>query len=292
MEAQLAVGFLLQRRGGKRRRRGAFEWLLVHRVDAEASALELRGQRRSCLRIQHADVVVFQLAGIGIEVGTPSELRALEGLQSTVKLIAGTGCELGGKVPVFGGAESHPGALALYEHADRHALDASGGEARSDLAPQHRRHQVAVEAVDDAARFLRFNKVVIDLTSLLERRLYGTARDLVEHHAAHRDLRLEDLDQVPADRLALAVLIGSEQQLVGLLEGALELGNGRLLRRLDDVKWLERLVDLDAEARPGLSLVPLGDLRGVGGQVADMADTRLDDELRAEKLRQGLRLGR
>ena len=46
----------------------------------------------------------------------------------------------------------------------------------------------------------------------------ASSRDLVEHHAAHRHLRLEHLEQVPGDALALAVFVGGEEKLVGVLE--------------------------------------------------------------------------
>ncbi len=49
------------------------------------------------------------------------------------------------------------------------------------------------------------------------------------------DLGLEHLEQVPGDRLALAVLICGEQDLVGVPEGALELGDGLRLAVVDDV---------------------------------------------------------
>ena len=42
--------------------------------------------------------------------------------------------------------------------------------------------------------------------------------DLVEDHPADRHLGLEHLEQVPRDGLALAVLIGGEQEFVGVLE--------------------------------------------------------------------------
>ena len=66
---------------------------------------------------------------------------------------------------------------------------------------------------------------------LLERALDRVAGDLVEHHPAHRHLRLQHLEQVPGDRLALAVLVGREQELVGVLELLLQLGDLRLLVR-------------------------------------------------------------
>ena len=62
-------------------------------------------------------------------------------------------------------------------------------------------------------------------------------------------------DQVPGDGLALAVLVRGEVELVGVLDQRLELADLLLAVRADDVERLEVVVDVDAEARPGLALV-------------------------------------
>ena len=87
--------------------------------------------------------------------------------------------------------------------------------------------------------------------------------DLVEDHPVDGDvLRLQLVEEVPGDRLALAVLIGGEVELVGVLEQALELGMCAFLSRGHDVVGLEAVLDVDREPAPGLVL----DLRrGVGG---------------------------
>jgi hypothetical protein len=86
------------------------------------------------------------------------------------------------------------------------------------------RDLVAVETVEDAARLLGLDEVVVDLARVgdgLEDRLLG---DLVEDHPVDRDaLRLELVEEVPGDRLALAVLVGGEVELVGVLEQVLSL---------------------------------------------------------------------
>ena len=114
---------------------------------------------------------------------------------------------------------------------------------------------------------------------LVERALDRLLRDLVEDHAPHRHLRLQHLEQVPGDRLALAVFVGREQELVGLLQELLQLADLLLLVRVDDVERLEVVLDVDAEPRPLLLLVLLGDVGGALGEVADVADARLDDEV-------------
>jgi hypothetical protein len=99
----------------------------------------------------------------------------------------------------------------------------------------------------------------------------------VEDHASHRHLRAQLLEQVPRDRLALAVLVRGQQQLVCLLELALEVRNDPLLVGIDDVVRLEALVDRHAE-RPVLRALLLRDLGGALGQIADVADARFDHE--------------
>ena len=61
-------------------------------------------------------------------------------------------------VPVLGGDELHPLALALDDEPRRHGLHAARGEPLHDLAPEDRRDLVAVETVEDAARLLRVDE--------------------------------------------------------------------------------------------------------------------------------------
>ena len=105
-------------------------------------------------------------------------------------------------------------------------------------------------------------------------------------------LRLERLHEVPRDGLALAVLVGREVELVGVLDERLELADLLLAVGADDVERLEVVVGVDAEARPGLALVLGRDVGGVARQVADVADRGLDDVAVAEVAADRLRLGR
>ena len=116
----------------------------------------------------------------------------------------------------------------------------------------------------------------------------------MEDHAAHGNFRLQHLEQVPRDGLALAVFVGREEELVGVLELSLQLGDLLLLVRVDDVERLEALLDVDAEPRPRLALEALGDRGRAVGKVADVTDGRLDHEVGTEvsgdgpSLRRGL----
>jgi hypothetical protein len=113
----------------------------------------------------------------------------------------------------------------------------------------------------------------------------------VEDHPANRHLRLEHLAQVPGDRLALAILVGREQDLVGLLDVLAEGGDHLLLLRADHVEGREVVLDVDAEPRPRLPLVLGGDVGGPLGEVADVPDARLYGELGPEEARDRARLG-
>jgi hypothetical protein len=99
-------------------------------------------------------------------------------------------------------------------------------------------------------------------------------------------------EKVPGDRLALAVLIGGEVELVGILEQALELGDVGLLVAGHDVVRLEAVLDVDREAAPRLVLDLRGGVRRVVRKVADVADGGLDDVPRAEVAADGAGLRR
>ena len=106
----------------------------------------------------------------------------------------------------------------------------------------------------------------------------------------HRDPGREHLGEVPGDRLAFAVLVGREVDLARVADEAAELGDLLALLPRDDVKRLEVVVDVDAEARPRLGLEGRRDVGGRSRQVADVADRRLDDVVTAEIARDGLGL--
>ncbi len=125
-------------------------------------------------------------------------------------------------VPVRRGHELHPFALALDDEPRRHRLDAAGRQPGHHLLPEHGRDLVAVEPVEDPPRLLRVDEALVDFPGMPERVLDRALRDLVEDHAAGRDLGLEDFLDVPGDRLPFAVFVRREQELVGVLQLALQ----------------------------------------------------------------------
>jgi hypothetical protein len=102
--------------------------------------------------------------------------------------------------------------------------------------------------------------------------------DLVEHHASGRHRGLEHLGQVPGDGLALAVLVGGEIELVGLLERGPQAFDHVTPGGRDHVGGLEPVVDVHRQA--------------LGLEVPDGADRRLDHEAVAQVPGDGARLGR
>jgi hypothetical protein len=67
--------------------------------------------------------------------------------------------------------EAHPLALALDDQAHGDGLHAPGREPRRDLLPEHRRHLVAEEPVEDAPRLLRLDELLVDGARVRERLL-------------------------------------------------------------------------------------------------------------------------
>ena len=80
---------------------------------------------------------------------------------------------------------------------------------------------------------------------------------------------------MPGDRLAFTILVRREQELVGIREALLQVGDDLLLAGVDDVVRLEAVVDVDAERAEPLAL-GLGDVLGAIRKVTDVSDARPD----------------
>ena len=205
---------------------------------------------------------------------------------------ASEGGELRLKIPVLGGAEGDPLPFAVNDETGGHRLDSAGRQPRHDLLPQHWRDLIAVQPVEHPPGLVRVNQGLVELARVgdgLRDRLGG---DLVEDHPAVGNLRLQFLDQVPGDGLALAVLIRGEQQFVGVLEQVLQLGHLLALIVRDNVEGLEAGVHVDPETGPGLLAVLGRDLRCLVGHVPDVANAGLDHVPVAQVARDRARLGR
>ena len=105
----------------------------------------------------------------------------------------------------------------------------------------------------------------------------GVEHDPLDRLAVERLLLLEHFEDVPGDRLALAVGVGRQDQLVGALDGP-----------RDVVEALLRLgIDLPDHAEIGVRI----DRAVLGRQVADMAEGGQDLVAAAEILIDRFRLG-
>ncbi len=156
------------------------------------------------------------------------------------------GADLGLHPPPGRRPERDALALAFDDQPHGDGLDPPRGPGTGEHAPEDLGHVEADEPVEDPTGLLGVDQVVIDVACLGERVADRDLGDLVEHHAAHRHGRAEQLEEVPGDRLALAVLVSGQQELVGVLEG--------LLQRPDlggvghDVERLEVVLGVDAQA--------------------------------------------
>ena len=297
--AELARGLLLQRGGAERGVRGTAVGLALHARHRERRVAKAVGERGRRLAVQVQHVLGLQLAD-GAEVATLRHPAAVDRHQrgrerGHVGRVPCFGPDLREhrfEVPVPGGAERDPLPLAVHHEPDRHRLDPAGGQLRHDLLPQHRRDLVAVEPVEHPPGLVGLHQALVHFPRVRHGLGDRLGRDLVEDHAPGGHLRLELFEQVPGDRLALAVFISGEQQFVGVLEQVLELGDLLPLVGVDDVERLEVGVDVHAEARPWLPAVLRRYLRSLVRHVADVADARLDHVVLAEVARDRACLGR
>ena len=214
-EAELAVAVLLQRGRREWRAGRALALLLLDLGDLQAAAR--RFGDRPLGRFGSAFVAERELL----------DLDAIELEQAGAErgaVLFGAGVER----PVFLRLERADLFLAFADQAQCRALHAAGRQARADLAPQQRRQVEADQIVECAARLLGVDQILGDIAAFLDRALHFPWRDLVEHDALDRlvldqPLLFQMLEQVPGNRFAFAIRVGSEEQVIG----ALQFGNDR-----------------------------------------------------------------
>ena len=162
-EAQLAICFLLQRAGRKRRDRACVVYGLSSTLVTRNSAGFSCAARSSASCASRCNRRrVFQLAGRRVEILGRRHAPLLITLQPGLQRLAACLGERAEQVPIIGRDEAHPLPFALDDQPHRHALHAPGRKPRPHLAPQQRRHLVTVQSVDDPSRLLRLDQVVVD----------------------------------------------------------------------------------------------------------------------------------
>ncbi len=291
-EAQPAPGLLLKGGGAEGRVGLAGVGLALHRPDRKGRSVEVGGQGSGLILAQQEDASTLQLPG-RVEVlpaGDPHPVHRHQGGGETVAVAVGPG-ELALDVPVRGRPEGHSLTLPFHEDAGSRALHASRRQLGLDLLPQDRRHLVTEQAIEHPPSLLGIDQPPIQVTGRLEGGTNGRRGDLVEHHPLYLHLGIEDLEEVPSDGLPFPVLVGGQIQHVGLLEQALEGPDLLLLLGGDDVQRLEVVLGVDSQASPLLTPHRLGHVGRVAGQVAHVADRRFHDEILAEEVGDGARLG-
>ena len=219
-EPQLARGLLLQRRGGEGRGRIAAGRLGLDRAHRERRRLE-------CF-----------LEGFGFGARADVEavdLAAVRANKARDEGRAGLGLEMGDQRPVFAGDESLDLEFTVADEAQRDGLDAASRAGARQLAPQDRGQVEADEVVERAAGEIGLDQRRVDLARVLHRvedRVLGDGveDDTLDLLVLEDFLVPQDFEYVPGDGLAFAVRVGRQNDLVGALHGAGDVGEtlGRL----------------------------------------------------------------
>ena len=276
-EPELPGRLLLQSRGDEGRVGPAGERLFLDLGDHGPGRRQLMPQP-SGLGLQQQVGGGLQLAGIPVEVPSARQNSAAQSrhARGEAPRLAVLGLKLHLHGPVVGGYERHPLPLPLDHDPGRHRLDAARRQPRLNLLPQHGRNFVAIEPIQYPPRLLGVDQTAVDLPGVAERRFDGGLRDLVEDHPPHRHLGTQHLLEVPRDRLALAVLIRCEHQLVGAAQRAPKLGDLTPLLAGDHVQGIEATFDINTQTCPGAPPVLLRHLGSGPRQVPDVTDRGLD----------------
>jgi hypothetical protein len=291
--ADLPVRFLLQ----SARREGSVRLPCLvaglDRSDGPVDLLDPVSQFVGLLAVEQYDISSrLQFAGVLIEVSSGRDAFSVDCVEGRVKFRSATGFQGGFQIPVFRADEPGPFFFPLDEDLDRDRLNPAGRQFRGHLLPEQRAQRVAEQAVQNAAGFLCLDEVLVQLAGIFESLKDCLLRDLAKNHPADGDFWLEQLDQMPADALALAVFVRRENEFCGLFQGGFELVDGFLFAFGDDVERLKFAVDVDSDAGPRLFFDSLGDFRRSVGEIPNVAHTGHHFVFAAEVAADFPRLGR
>ena len=208
-EAELARRFLLQGRCRERRVRVSLGGLGLDADDRELGHIERR------------------LEGLGLgarpDIET-ADLLAVGADQPGDKGRIRLGLQMGDERPIFAGNEFLDLQLAIADEAQGDRLDAAGRTSARQLAPEDRRQVEADQIVEGAAGEIGIDQRLVDRARRFHGLEHGRLRDGIEDDAFDRLvfqdlLALQDFQDVPGDRLALAIRIGRQDDAVGAFDG-------------------------------------------------------------------------
>ena len=153
-----------------------------------------------------------------------------------------------GNTPTLHGDEFANLYLALDDQAYGYRLHAAGGQASGDFGPQQRTELIAHNAVQDAPGLLGVDFVHVHGAWMVERLRDRALGDFIENDAL-RFLRrqLQGAGQVPGDRFALAVEVGSEIDHVRLGSELPQISDELGAAGQDVVDRLEVVVEVHAQ---------------------------------------------
>ena len=262
LEAEAAGRVLLQGGGDERRRRLFAAGALLHGVHDVDRVLEPAEVLVGGLFVLDLDFALF-IGGEGGREDTAGAGRA----------------ELRVDAPVLFRFEVPDLLLPVHDEAQGHGLDPAGGETAADLLGDEGRDAVTDETVQDAARLLRVDEVLVDGPRVLHARFDAALRDLVERDTVLLvQVETHDGGEVPGDGFPFPVRVGREVDVVIFLCIVLQFLDQFLLALDDRVLRFKVVFDVDVESRRR--------------QVAHVAHAGRDIVVRSEDGLDGADLGR
>ncbi len=239
-EPQLPRRLLLQGGGGERRGRRPLALLPLDVDDTVGGPAE-------SLHVRHRVGLGAEEDALLVRRGREFALGDLRQPRDE-RLLLTLRCESDIDAPVLDRDEGADLALALDDQANGDRLDPARGQPGPHLPPQDRADPVADETIEDPARFLCIDELQVDRARVPHRLEDRVPRDLRERDP----LRLvgRDAEQgghVVGDRLALAVVVRCEHELVRAFERPLQVRDVPLGVFGDLVDRFEPVLHVDAE---------------------------------------------
>ena len=262
LKAHSAGCLLLERRGDERRRGLSAGDALFHRFDDEISALE---------RLENL---------VRILAGCELRLFAVHLCEMCRKDLArGFRGQLCVDRPVFPRLECADLVFSVHNQTHRDRLHSACGKSAADFAPEERAELIADDAVENAARLLRIDKIKVDLVRMRHTCLHTGFGDLIELDAVVLfGIEPEQLRQMPRNRFTLAVRVRCEPDARAFLCARFQILDNILFALHFDIGRLKIVLDIHAE---------LG-----FRQIAHMAHRSNDLKAGAEIFLYGFRLSR